>query len=239
MSGGGVLQIVATPIGNLEDITFRAVDSLKKSDLILCENPNNSKKLLSHYGIQCKTAPLFSSTREEGFDWILEALKKGNTLSYISDAGTPGVSDPGSRLVRIVRENGYRIIPIPGPSALSTILSVCGAQTNPTVFLGFLSEKKGKKQKELEEFQREDTLLVFYESVYKIKDTLVMARSVFPEAEILIGRELTKTFEELIVWKDNSTPIPSFKEKGEFVVLINTHFKKMAKANSVRSDIFD
>jgi 16S rRNA (cytidine1402-2'-O)-methyltransferase len=116
---------------------------------------------------------------------------------------------------------------------------VCGAQTNPTVFLGFLSEKKGKKQKELEEFQREDTLLVFYESVYKIKDTLLMARSVFPEAEILIGRELTKTFEELIVWKDNSTPIPAFKEKGEFVVLINTHFKKMAKANSVRSDIFD
>lgn len=237
MTKEGILYIVATPIGNLDDITFRAVDTLKKSDLILCENPNNSKKLLSHYGILTKTAPLYASTREEGFDWILESLKKGGVLSYISDAGTPGISDPGSRLVRMVRDNGFSVSPIPGPSALSAILSVSGAQTNPTIFLGFLSEKKGKKRKELEAFQKEDCLLVFYESVYKIKETLLLARTLFPEAEILVGREVTKLYEEWILWKEES--IPDFKEKGEFVVLINTHLKKMAKANSNPSDIFD
>ena len=237
MTKEGKLYIVATPIGNLEDITFRAIDTLKKSDLILCENPYNSRKLLSHYGISSKTAPLFASTREEGFDWILESLEKGSILSYISDAGTPGISDPGSRLVRLVREKGYHVSPVPGPSALSAILSVSGAQTNPTIFLGFLSEKKGKKKKELEAFRKEDCLLVFYESVYKVRETLLLVRSLFPEAEILVGREITKLYEDWIVWKGGE--IPTLKEKGEFVVLINTHLKKMAKANSNPSDIFD
>ncbi len=235
----GKLYIVATPIGNLEDITFRAVEVLKSSELILCENPNNSKKLLFRYQIDTKTAPLYASTRETGFDWIFELMAKGNTISYISDAGTPGISDPGSRLVREARERGFVAVPIPGASALSAILSVCGSQTNPTIFLGFLSEKKGKKQKDLEEFAEKECLLVFYESVYKIKETLRMTREIYPSSEILIGRELTKAFEEILVWNPSSPEPPQFKEKGEFVVLINNHIKKMAKANSISTDIFD
>ncbi len=239
MSARGSLYIVATPIGNLEDITFRAVEILKNSELILCENTSNSKKMLFRYQIETRTAPLYASTRETGFDWIFEILDKGKNISYISDAGTPGISDPGSRLVREARERGFQSIPIPGASALSAILSVSGSQTNPTVFLGFLSEKKGKKQKDLEEFSTKECLIVYYESVYKIRETLRMTREIYPHSEILIGRELTKVFEEIIVWNPNSGEPPQFKEKGEFVILINNHLKKMAKANSISTDIFD
>ena len=239
MSARGSLYIVATPIGNLEDITFRALEILKNSELILCENTSNSKKMLFRYQIETRTAPLYASTRETGFDWIFEILDKGKNISYISDAGTPGISDPGSRLVREARERGFQSIPIPGASALSAILSVSGSQTNPTVFLGFLSEKKGKKQKDLEEFSTKECLIVYYESVYKIRETLRMTREIYPHSEILIGRELTKVFEEILVWNPNSDEPPQFKEKGEFVILINNHLKKMAKANSISTDIFD
>ena len=239
MSARGSLYIVATPIGNLEDITFRAVEILKNSELILCENTSNSKKMLFRYQIETRTAPLYASTRETGFDWIFEILDKGKNISYISDAGTPGISDPGSRLVREARERGFQSIPIPGASALSAILSVSGSQTNPTVFLGFLSEKKGKKQKDLQEFSTKECLIVYYESVYKIRETLRMTREIYPHSEILIGRELTKVFEEILVWNPNSGEPPQFKEKGEFVILINNHLKKMAKANSISTDIFD
>jgi 16S rRNA (cytidine1402-2'-O)-methyltransferase len=239
LSDKGSLYIVATPIGNLEDMTFRAVEVLKNSELILCENPNNSKKMLFRYQIESRTAPLYASTRDTGFNWIFEILEKGKNISYISDAGTPGISDPGSRLVREARERGFQSIPIPGASALSAILSVCGSQTNPTVFLGFLAEKKGKKQKDLEEFAGKECLVVYYESVYKIKETLRMTREIYPHSEILIGRELTKAFEEILVWNPEAKEPPVFKEKGEFVVLINNHIKKMAKANSITTDIFD
>ena len=227
----GSLYIVSTPIGNLSDITLRALEVLKSSDLILCENPNVSKKLLNHYEISTRLSPLFASTREEGFQWILKFLSEGNSISYISDAGTPGISDPGSRLVRAVREEGFQIIPIPGVSALSTILSISGSQVNPSVFMGFLSEKKGKKQKELESFQNFEGLIVFYESVHRIKASLDLCRIVFPRSEIIIGRELTKNFEEIIVWNEQNYEKPAFLEKGEFVVLINNRMKKMAKAN--------
>lgn len=233
----GILQIVATPIGNLQDMSQRGVEALKSSDLILCENPGHSRKLLDLYQISVRTSPLFASVREEGFDWIIEVLKKGGIVSYISDAGTPGISDPGSRLVRKVRDEGFRITPIPGPSALSAILSVSGCQVNPCIFLGFLSEKKAKKQKELGQFIEIECILVFYESVHRIRASLELARTLYPSSEILVGRELTKSFEELVLWKPGEM-LPGFVEKGEFVVLINNRSKKMTKAISDSTDIF-
>lgn len=238
MKEAGLLQIVATPIGNLGDTSQRAIDALKNSILILCENTSHSRKLLEFYDIRVKTSPLYASTREEGFDWILELLQKGGVVSYISDAGTPGISDPGSRLVRRAREAGIRITPIPGPSALSAILSVSGSQVNPTVFLGFLSEKKAKKAKELEQFTQIECLIVYYESVHRIRATLELTRNIFPGAEILIGRELTKNFEEILFWSSDRE-MPKLTEKGEFVVLINNRFKKMTKAILDSTDTFE
>ena len=233
----GLLQIIATPIGNLQDISLRAIEAMKSSDLILCENPKHSRRLLDTHLITVRTAPLFSSVREEGFEWIMDILREGGVVSYISDAGTPGISDPGSRLVRRVREDGIQITPIPGPSALSAMLSISGCQVNPCIFLGFLSEKKGKKQRELEQFKEIECVLVFYESVHRIRASLQLVREIYPNDEIMIGRELTKSFEEIILWKPGEL-LPNFIEKGEFVVLINNRSKKMTKAISDSSDVF-
>ncbi|MCB1143163.1 MAG: 16S rRNA (cytidine(1402)-2'-O)-methyltransferase [Leptospiraceae bacterium] len=234
----GKLYIVGTPIGNLEDMSFRAVSILKESDLILCENPKNSKKLLQKYEIETSYQPLYASTREEGFDWILKKLSSGESISYISDAGTPGISDPGNRLVRYVRSHGFSVVPIPGVSALSTILSVSGAQNTPSLFLGFPGEKKSKTKKKLEEWKAFEGVLIFYESVHRIQDTLDIAREIFPGAEILVGRELTKIYEEMILWRPGEEK-PKFSVKGEFTVLINNFEKKIAKENLLLVDTKD
>jgi 16S rRNA (cytidine1402-2'-O)-methyltransferase len=228
MKEPGKLYIVSTPIGNLEDITYRAISTLKNSFKILSENSKNSKKLLEKYEIQTPCSTLFASTKSEDMHWILESIQDGNDISYISDAGTPGISDPGNKLVRFLRSSSIQIVPIPGPSTLSTLLSVSGSQNTPCVFLGFLNEKKAKRRKELEEWASKDTVLVYFESVHRIFETLDITREVFPKAEILIGRELTKIYESLIVWKPDS-PKPSFPLKGEFAVLINNFEKKIAK----------
>lgn len=141
----GAAYVVATPIGNLEDITFRAVQVLKQVDVIYCENSSHSRRLLQTYEISTQARTLYKDQGAEPYKGIIEDLKSGKTLALVSDAGTPGVSDPGSQLVRILREEKLPIIPIPGASALTSMLSVSGWQVQPSLFLGFLSEKKGKK----------------------------------------------------------------------------------------------
>ncbi len=232
----GKLFIVATPIGNLSDITFRAIECLKTSDLILCENSRNSQKLLSYYEIQTPSQDLHKVKNFLHYNWIINILESGKNISYISDAGTPGISDPGAALVRHVRQKGIIVVPIPGASALSSILSVAGAKTNPTHFLGFLSEKAHKKELELQQYVTQECLVVFYESVHKIEKTLLLVRKLFPEAEIVIGRELTKLHEEIIVWYPNQE-FPNFEKRGEFVILINNYFKKIAKEEKFTTDI--
>ena len=232
----GKLYIVATPIGNLNDITFRAVETLKNVDLILCENKSVSARILNHFSIQTPLQTLFQ-TQENKLDWITEKIKQGKSIAYISDAGTPGLSDPGANIVRICRKESIPIVPIPGVSALATILSVSGMQANPTLFLGFLSEKKNRKRKELEEYKNLEAVLVIYESVYKLPDTLSAIHEIYPESEVLIGRELTKLHEELILVKSTEIPSLKFVQKGEFVILINNHLKKIAKADRQPTDI--
>jgi 16S rRNA (cytidine1402-2'-O)-methyltransferase len=228
----GKLYIIATPIGNLEDITLRAIRILKESDLILCENSKNSSRLLENYQIETNRMSYFPGKTESDFQWIFQKLERGESLVYISDAGTPGISDPGSQLVRQVRKAGYSVIPIPGPSAFVSLLSVSGIQSHPSHFLGFLPEKKTQRKKALEVYKDSECAILYYESVHRIKESLEITRSIFIDAEILIGRELTKIHEEIIVWKPHTHP-PVFLEKGEFVVLINNHVKKIAKEGRV------
>lgn len=232
----GSLYLVATPIGNLEDITLRAIRILREVDQILCENSKNSYKLLQNYEIKTPSKTLFSG-QANSFKWIVDEMKSGKSFAYISDAGTPGISDPGAGLVRSVRKEGLAIIPIPGPSALGAILSVSGFQTNPTFFLGFLSEKPVRKKAELEEFVNKEGLIVFYESVYKIKTSLAIVKEIFPGAEVLVGRELTKAHEEIKLYRSEEINPESIYPKGEFVVLINNYVKKIAKEKSSSTDM--
>ncbi len=231
----GKLFVVATPIGNLEDITFRAVKVLNEVDLILCENEKNSHTLLHHYGIHTQLTNLRRLSKKEDYHWIFQLLDLGKNLAFISDAGTPGISDPGSNLVRVLRKKGYTIVPIPGASSLSAILSISGYQTNPTIFLGFLSPKKNQKEQELKKWALEEALLVIFESIHKLDTTLEMIQKFFPNSEVLIGRELTKFYEEIFIWKPTQE-IPKFVKKGEFVILINNHLKKIAKEGRIFSD---
>lgn len=234
MKNTGNFYLVATPIGNLEDITLRALRILREVDLILCENHQNSAKLLKHHEIHTPNKNLYGFQQGE-YPWILEKLKAGENIAFITDAGTPGISDPGSNLVRYLRSNSIEIQSIPGPNALGMILSLSGAQANPSIFLGFLPEKSGKKMNTLLKYANEECLVIYYESVHRIKKSLEITRNAFPGAEIIIGRELTKLHEELIFIRPKDE-IPNFTEKGEFVVLINNHTKKIAKEVSEFTD---
>jgi 16S rRNA (cytidine1402-2'-O)-methyltransferase len=239
----GKFYVVATPLGNTGDITLRALEILKSSEEILCENAKNTIPLLRNLGIETRARTLFrfssgsGHSEEEFYASLLDGIQSGKSYALVSDAGTPGVSDPGSQVVRFLRTKGISAIPIPGPSALSAILSVSGFQANPTLFLGFLSEKKGKKTSQLREASACDGLIVFYESVHKMPVTLEILEEVFPNQEILIGRELTKIHEELIyyekssLWRENP---PTWK--GEFTVLVNNH-KKFSLKQSRESPI--
>lgn len=233
----GSLYVVATPIGNLGDITLRALEIFKEVDLVLCESAKETRSLFSKLEITTPVLALYKDSSETPFANVLDQLKAGKSMALVSDAGTPGVSDPGSQMVRIAREKGIRIVPVPGASALTALLSVSGFQVNPTYFLGFLSEKPSKKRRELERASEIDGLVVFYESVHKLPRLYPMLEDLFPETEVLVGRELTKTFEEVLYY---ANPRELAKDppnaKGEFVFLLN-HRKKTLKGNSDSSDM--
>ncbi|MEM7182507.1 MAG: 16S rRNA (cytidine(1402)-2'-O)-methyltransferase [Spirochaetota bacterium] len=237
MKPQGTLYIVATPIGNLEDMTFRAVRVLQDVSLILCENKRNSISLFKHFAIETPSQTLYGDrSGENHLDWVVEKLRSGDNIAYVSDAGTPGISDPGSRLVRLVRDAKIAVVPIPGASALTSILSISGSQTSPTTFLGFLPEKKGKRRRELQAYENWQGCLVLYESMHRVKITLAMLKEVFPLAEILVGREITKKYEEYLqIANDEEANLP--KIKGEFTILVNNHTKKITKDRNTNTDI--
>ncbi len=193
------LYVVATPIGNLGDITLRALDVLKEVDVIGVETHSVAKKLLSAYGISGKKLILVREDgKEHSYLKIKSFLDKNISVALISDAGTPGISDPGNGIVdRLLRE-GYEVIPIPGPSAVTTLLSVFPVRA-PWVFLGFLPKKKGKRIKVLKTFYESDINIVFLETPYKILDTLSILVELMPNVELCIGREITKRYEEFLV----------------------------------------
>ncbi|TGK17221.1 16S rRNA (cytidine(1402)-2'-O)-methyltransferase [Leptospira fluminis] len=235
----GTAYVVATPIGNLEDITLRAIEVLKQTDQVYCENAAYSKRLFLAFGISTPCRTLYKDQSEHPFANVISDLRSGQTLALVSDAGTPGVSDPGSQLVRVLRENEIPVVPIPGASALTALLSVSGWQVQPTLFLGFLSEKKGKKRNQLKEWESFEGVLAVFESVHRIKDTLLAAREIFPQSPILVGRELTKLHEEILkIDPEQDLETLKFAEKGEFAILILGKPKKMLNGRVGVADTF-
>ncbi len=222
------LYIVATPIGNLEDITLRAIEVLKSVDVILCEDTRVTKKLLERYDISKPTISYHSQSKLSKIDQVIEMLREGKNLALVSDAGTPTISDPGSLLVSRVREelgDEVSIVPIPGPTALAAALSASGFPSSEFTFLGFLPHKKGRQTlfKEIGESQR---TVVFYESPHRFIKTLKSLSEVLvPERKIAIGRELTKIYEEVRVGTISEV-IKYYSEnpdkvRGEFVLVVS------------------
>ncbi len=191
------MYVVATPIGNLGDITFRALETLKSVDVIACEDTRHTLQLLTHFGIRKPLVSCRAQNESFAADRVLDALKRGQDVAYASDAGTPAISDPGSVLVRIVRDAGYTVVPIPGASAFATLVSVAGLQDKSVVFEGFLSPKPGRRRSRLRELMDSGYASVVYESPFRIVKLLADVAEIDGEREIVVGRELTKLHEEI------------------------------------------
>ncbi len=194
----GELFVVATPIGNLKDITYRAVEVLSKVDLILCENTKNSHKLLSYYGINTKVWAYNDHSDERDRAKILNLFALGKSIALISDAGTPLISDPGFKLVRDARMHGIRVTPIPGAAAVTAALCAAGMPTDRFLFCGFLQPTALKLEAQLSELRDYQFTLIFYESPKRIKATISAIYQVMGDREIVVARELTKMHEEFI-----------------------------------------
>ena len=225
---GPALYVVATPIGNLEDITLRALRILRQVDGILSEDTRKTGILLKHYDIANRQKSYRVHQEERDVATALEWLREGQNLAFCSDAGTPGISDPVSRLVRTIRAElpDCKIHAIPGPSAFAAALSICGWQAHPAVFGGFLSPKAGRRRKFLNARAESDDLLVLYESVHRIEALLRDIRTSFPDRPVLVARELTKIYEETVIlephWAESEweAALQGLTRKGEFTVII-------------------
>lgn len=216
----GKLYLVATPIGNLDDITIRALNVLKEVDLIAAEDTRHTLGLLNHFEISKPLISYYKQTEKARSEILIEKLKEGKNIAIVSDAGTPGISDPGEEIVKVAIENNIEIIPIPGACALVNALIASGLSTREFSFIGFLSAVKKEKKEKLEEIKYETRTLILYEAPHKLKGTLEMILEVLGDRRIVLARELTKIHEEFI--RDNvSSIIDKIKTiKGEFVILI-------------------
>ena len=218
----GTLYIVATPIGNLEDITLRALRILKEVDLIACEDTRVTKKLLDHYQIKTPTVSYHQHSQVGKINFLISQLKFGKNVALVSDAGTPGISDPGGLLVKAAVEQGVKVEAIPGPSALTYALSASGLSTDRFLFLGFLPHKKGRETL-IKEIIASKQTIVFYESVHRILKTLEQLKKFGLNREIVVGRELTKKFETIYRGRVDEVleQLKNDSVKGEFAVIIS------------------
>jgi 16S rRNA (cytidine1402-2'-O)-methyltransferase len=191
-----ILYIIGTPIGNLGDISFRAAETLKKADLVACEDTRRTLKLLNHLGIQVKMLSCRSQNEEFAAEKVIAALNQGQTVAYASDAGTPALSDPGAVLAAMAAQAGHDVIPIPGPSAFAALLSVAGGRDKTVVFEGFLSPKAGRRKSRLRELMAMDAACIIYESPFRILKLLGDIAEIDSERYICLGREMTKIHEE-------------------------------------------
>lgn len=197
MTDRGKLYIVATPIGNLGDMTYRAIETLRNVSLIAAEDTRKTKGLLTHYGISTRLISYFEHNEAERSEEIVEILKKGEDVALVSEAGTPSISDPGYRLISGAVENGIVLVPVPGATAAAAALSVSGLPTDRFLFVGFLPDKVGKRKKRLEELRAETATLVFYISKWKLEKTLADMADILGDRRACYCRELTKMHEEI------------------------------------------
>jgi 16S rRNA (cytidine1402-2'-O)-methyltransferase len=195
----GTLYVVATPIGNLEDISYRAVRILKHAGLIACEDTRQTRKLLDHYGISTPMVSYHEHNEAERAEELIEKLQQGTNIAQVSDAGMPGISDPGYRIVKLATEHGITVVPVPGPSAVITALAASGLPTDAFEFRGFLPAKSGQRRTELEAQSASQHTVVFYEAPHRIVETLEdIVRALGAERPVVVARELTKLHEEFI-----------------------------------------
>jgi 16S rRNA (cytidine1402-2'-O)-methyltransferase len=218
----GRLYVVPTPIGNLEDITLRALNVLKGVDIIAAEDTRTTKVLLDHYGIEKPLLSFFSHNEQVRVPQIIQRLKNGDSVAIVSDAGTPGISDPAYSIIAASIENEITIVPLPGPTAFVPALIASGFSTHEFVFEGFLPHKKGRRTK-LERLKGEQRTIILYESVHRIEKTLNELKEYLGDREVMVARELTKKFEELIRGKISAilASFDSLTVKGEFVIVIS------------------
>jgi len=224
----GTLYIVSTPIGNLEDITLRAVRILKEVDLIAAEDTRHTGLLLRHFGIQKPLTSYFEGNELKKKEWILSRLNQGDRIALVSDAGTPGISDPGFRLIQVAIENLIPIVPIPGPSAVITALSVSGLPTDAFLFKGFLPHKSKKRKDLLKQLEETKETLIFYESPHRLNETLKDILDILGDREIVLTRELTKIYEEILRGKVSEIQhqLAEKKIKGEITLVISGKTRK-------------
>ncbi|NPA16683.1 16S rRNA (cytidine(1402)-2'-O)-methyltransferase [Persephonella sp.] len=238
----GTLYVVATPIGNLKDITFRAVEVLENVDIIACEDTRVTKKLLNHYGISGKKLISYHEHNEEkAAEKLVALLKEGSDVALVSDAGTPCISDPGYRLVKKAWESGIVVVPIPGPFAGVTALSASGLPTDRFLFTGFLPQKEKHRKEALEEYIQSGYTFVLYESPRRVLKTLELIHRLAPDSDVVVAKELTKIHErffrgkpqELIkVFSDDSSLL-----KGEFVIIVHPVIEEESDEDTIVEEI--
>lgn len=233
----GTLYLVATPIGNLADITHRALQVLKDVDLIACEDTRHTNKLLNHYGITTKTISYHDHNEQQRAAQLIEQLKEGSDIAVVSDAGTPSISDPGFRLVRAAIENDIAVVPVPGPSALISALIAAGLPTDEFFFAGFLPSRPNARRNRLHELQSVPGTLIFYEAPHRLVATLKDALEVLGEREAVVARELTKLHEEIRRGRLSKLAADYADRKndirGEIVVLIDRNVIGVAARETV------
>jgi len=224
----GILYIVSTPIGNREDITLRALRILKEVDLIAAEDTRHTGLLLRHFGIQTPLSSYFEGNELRKRDLILSRLKQGDQVALVSDAGTPGISDPGFRLIQLVIENQIPIVPIPGPSAAIAALSVSGLPTDAFLFKGFLPHKSKRRRGLLEQLEEVRETIIFYESPHRVIETLKDISDILGDREMVLARELTKIYEEVLRGRvsEIQSQIAGRKIKGEMTLVISGKTRK-------------
>jgi len=219
-----MLYIVSTPIGNLGDITFRAVEVLKAVDLIACEDTRRTKVLCDHYGIKAPLTSYYSYNQRVKGERLLAALKRGQTVALVSDSGTPGISDPGCLLIRQALDAGIQVVPVPGPTALIAAVSLSGLAVHRFIFEGFLPVKSGARRRRLEALRPFEGALVIYESPHRLLKTLEDIRAVLGNRPLAVARELTKKFEE-VLRSDVDSALARFRTtapRGEFVLVVSS-----------------
>jgi 16S rRNA (cytidine1402-2'-O)-methyltransferase len=238
----GSLYVVATPLGNLDDVTKRARDTLARADRIYAEDTRVTATLLSHCGLAKRSLPLHAHNEAGRIDVVLAALAAGERVALVTDAGTPAISDPGARLVRAVHDAGYRVVPIPGPSALVTALSAAGLAAERFVFVGFLPPQAKQQRELLSTLAPLAAALVFYEAPHRIRETVAFLASVLEgERVLVVARELTKKFEQIArmplaegsAWLDEDAN----RVRGEFVLIVDAASEAPAADVQLTPDI--
>lgn len=224
----GKLYIVATPIGNLEDITARAIRILREVDLIAAEDTRHSIKLLNHFGISKPLISYWSEKEKVKTEAIMEKLNSGLSVALISDAGTPGISDPGAVLIKTAIENAIKVIPVPGPSAIIAALCASGLSTEEFTFIGFLPPKHIQRQKKLNDLILEPRTIIFYEAPHRVYDMLFDIKQMFGDRKAALAKEISKLHEEILRGRISEiiNMLKTKKIAGEYVIIVEGHKKE-------------